>query len=539
MDVAELPAALDSLEVLPMEGGQGKRSSIPIPFRRGLSRSSSLIEVTNASNTRSANADHGMRVALAFSSDGAQPTAACPWDETSEVEACRESTEDQVTGVEDLDKYSDGETGAGLADEDGWWGNRTITTSLANATTPPPSPPGSLDSRPVSNARRDTAGSSPPKVETLHSSLQRRGRMAKRIQKQKRLRQRKLRRARDLLKEYGATVTEGTLTKNEFKQVVKKVIKQLELLHPLARMRGKWNLPAEFATEPDRTERILAHPFRILHTNACDAKESMAFHLFGKAAGHAFVGMCFAWGSMTVQCILGAVVGLGPSIPKGSTNATIQIWVIALGKLGWAVVMICWCPCLCLLTNSVTAIQFVLEGAFVVVTFLSAEHGANKENATMTNMMVHLMLLPVFLPVLQKCYDSLLVNLILNCSKNKFNTRAALITAINFVLSIPAFIAKMCGLGASAVAKFNPAKMSSSAKALVESVKKGGMGGKMVTSRVVRRRVDANGNVLLPGETGSFGDEDSDNDDEGPGGEGEVDIDEGGADGEDQDLDDC
>jgi len=132
-----------------------------------------------------------------------------------------------------------------------------------------------------------------------------------------------------------------------------------------------------------------------------------------------------------------------------------------------------------------------------------------------------------------------LVNLILNCSKNKFNTRAALITAINFVLSIPAFIAKMCGLGASAVAKFNPAKMSSSAKALVESVKKGGMGGKMVTSRVVRRRVDANGNVLLPGETGSFGDEDSDNDDEGPGGEGEVDIDEGGADGEDQDLDDC
>jgi len=31
--------------------------------------------------------------------------------------------------------------------------------------------------------------------------------MAKRIQKQKRLRQRKLRRARDLLKEYGATVT--------------------------------------------------------------------------------------------------------------------------------------------------------------------------------------------------------------------------------------------------------------------------------------------------------------------------------------------
>lgn len=107
-------------------------------------------------------------------------------------------------------------------------------------------------------------------------------------------------------------------------------------------------------------------------------------------------------------------------------------------------------------------------------------------------------------------------------------TGGALITVINFILAVPAFLASMVGVGAQSVKTFNPAKMTSSAKAFIESVKKGGKVTKVTTYRVVRRRVDEDGNLILDGDGEEDDEDDSDNDDEGPGNEADVDADDGG-----------
>ena len=361
------------------------------------------------------------------------------------------------------------------------------------------------------------------------------GQMSQRRRSEPRLKARRLRQAQTILRAYDQKQTNGKLEESEFKEVLVKVISKMELLHPQQRMRGKWALPAEFGAEPQRTERLVVHPFRMLHANAVDAKDSMSFHLFGKTAGQSFLGMCFAWGSMAVQVALGIVSGLKPALTTGSTAATVQVLFIAFAKLGWAGVLLHYAPCLCLLTNSVVVTQFVLEGINVLMTFIAAQDGVSQETGSvLTELPLYLILVPVFLPVIQKCYDSIFVNIIVNCSSKKFNPRAALVAGTIFVLSIPAFLMKAFGM-ATGAQHFNAAKLSSSAKAAIESTKARAKGQIVTVTRVVRRRVDANGNILAPGE--SLGqhrdDDDDDNEDEGPGGEGDADADEcdGGDDG--------
>ena len=77
--------------------------------------------------------------------------------------------------------------------------------------------------------------------------------------------------------------------------------------------------------------------------------------------------------------------------------------------------------------------------------------------------------------------------MILNCVRKKFNPQTAIASGIILLLAIPAFIAKVFGVGGGG---FNVAKLSGTVKVLVGDAKKvkDAKGTTVKTTRVVRRK---------------------------------------------------
>jgi hypothetical protein len=133
--------------------------------------------------------------------------------------------------------------------------------------------------------------------------------------------------------------------------------------------------------------------------------------------------------------------------------------------------------------------QFVSEGISSVLLFYAAQNGASDEEIAQIQLLAFLLLLlPVFLPVMQKVYDGVVVNIILNCVRKKFNPQAALASMTILCLAIPAFAAKAFGVGGGG---FNAAKLSGTVKSLTADAKKqkdAKKGATITVKRVVRRK---------------------------------------------------
>jgi len=139
-------------------------------------------------------------------------------------------------------------------------------------------------------------------------------------------------------------------------------------------------------------------------------------------------------------------------------------------------------------------LPFISEGISSVLLFYAAQQGASGETVDQIHLLAFvLLLLPVFFPVLQKFYDGVIVNLILNCVRKKFNPRTAMPTLTIMCLSIPAFIAKAFGAGGSG---FNAASLSRTVKSLTADAKKqkdAKKGATVKVKRIVRRKKQREG----------------------------------------------
>ena len=97
-----------------------------------------------------------------------------------------------------------------------------------------------------------------------------------------------------------------------------------------------------------------------------------------------------------------------------------------------------------------------------------------------------LAIVPVFLPVMLKFYDVVVVNLIQYCSKKRVNKQTALSNLVVFLLAIPAAISRIFGTNTHASAF---SKLTVGARAVVLAAKRGGKPQTITTTRVVRRWV--------------------------------------------------
>ena len=77
--------------------------------------------------------------------------------------------------------------------------------------------------------------------------------------------------AREIILQYDAN-GDGKLNKKEFTEMVARMAHKMERLHPQQRVTGKWSKPPADIAEPQRTERLLAHPFTIFHDRASDCQ---------------------------------------------------------------------------------------------------------------------------------------------------------------------------------------------------------------------------------------------------------------------------
>lgn len=105
--------------------------------------------------------------------------------------------------------------------------------------------------------------------------------------------------------------------------------------------------------EPDRTERLLKQPWRVLYTRSADCQESMVLSLFAKAKGSSFLGQCFVWFSLAMQVVLGVLAGMASYFSEHGWAGNAQVVAIAVVKLCWAAVLLIFVPCSCKLTNMV------------------------------------------------------------------------------------------------------------------------------------------------------------------------------------------
>ena len=180
---------------------------------------------------------------------------------------------------------------------------------------------------------------------------------------------------------------------------------------PLQRMGGRFaKLPADML-EPERTERLLAQPFRLLRGRASDAAESMSLNLFVKASGKGLLGLTFAWCSMAIQISVAVLSGMGPYLYEGGYTAVGQMLAIALVKASWACVLILYMPCACLLSNAVIATQFLTEGVAVLILFagdavLTPQY-LHEYSTSLQSCGFWLTLFAIFYPVVQKGYDGM------------------------------------------------------------------------------------------------------------------------------------
>ena len=330
---------------------------------------------------------------------------------------------------------------------------------------------------------------------------------------------RRIRHALQLLDAYG-TSSNKRLSEEEFAELLTRIVTKMALLHPAPRMQGAWKVPLADNAEPARTERLLRRPFGVLHSYAADAKDSMSFHVFGKVSGGSFIGMCFAYVSFLLQCLLAVVSAVGPYLTRSTASANAQVLSVAAIKLLWVLILVKYLPSSCLLSNAVITVQFFFEAIAVLLVFAASQQGASGESMLLVAPF-YLLLTPVFLPILQKVYDGIVINIITACCRKKFDCHAACAKLAILVLAMPSLIATFFGLGVPQSS--NAAKLSNTSKGLILAAKSAKRFKIVNTKRVVRSRaIEA---VELMADAGCFvrsqkpDEEDDDDDDIGDGGE--------------------
>jgi len=277
------------------------------------------------------------------------------------------------------------------------------------------------------------------------------------------LRRKHLARVAALLHTYDAD-SDRRLDEKEFGALLNRVLWELEMLHPVQRRQGKWTKPAEQTVEPARSERLLARPWALLPACGVDAMESMSFSMVNATcSARRPSAVLLHWCTMLLQVVLAVLGGMGAFFTRAGWSSPAQVVTIATIKLGWAAVLLLGQLPADGLFTTILALQFVAEGSSAVLVLLAAATPGNAADFE-RDLAFQLLLLPVFLPMLHKLYDGVIVAIILNCCRKKFSLCTALAPVMGFIMVLPSFVGRMvCGAQAGDTTTVATGYMSKSA----------------------------------------------------------------------------
>jgi len=186
---------------------------------------------------------------------------------------------------------------------------------------------------------------------------------------------------------------------------------------------------------------------------------------------------------------LGTLSGLGPFLHENPTQAMAQVLTISSIKFVWAGLLLTYRPVADGLDNAVVATQFVSEALASALTLFKDRGmigGRDAQTVELTTFC--LLLMPVFFPIFMRVYDLIVVQIVMNCCRKKFNARAAFIAMLAALMSVTKLILTKFGVTAS----FNPSALVRTLKQLnVDSAQQQtvtGKGQRVKVKRTVRRR---------------------------------------------------
>jgi hypothetical protein len=182
-------------------------------------------------------------------------------------------------------------------------------------------------------------------------------------------------------------------------------------LSPLGRERGGYEAPEEDSEEPARTERLLASPFSLLHSNAGDACDAMSTLWLSRSSG-SISGVFYDLFSIALMLGLGVAFGLEDVASRANWGAITQAVIVFSLQACLTLYVLMLCPSIDRIDNFQTWVQLMLE-ATATFLLLSPLISGSEPSGTAAKLSVFIALIialvAVFLPVLNKIYEVIVV----------------------------------------------------------------------------------------------------------------------------------
>jgi len=210
------------------------------------------------------------------------------------------------------------------------------------------------------------------------------------------------------------------------------------------RVRGEFVKPEQDTSEPERTERLLAHPYRLFHAHAGDAIDSNKLLWLNRASGsYGAVGVFYEFILLLVQLCIGVLTGLGPSIEPGSQAAYNQMGTVLTLQYGTALYAFTCGPSADRIDNTIVVCQYTIEGTCTLLLLYQARVSEPMQiEIQMT--VFFLLLVSMFLPLFEKGYDLFVVQLAKACQKDMTWAECG-IACCAFMLLLPGAISNFLG----------------------------------------------------------------------------------------------
>ena len=135
------------------------------------------------------------------------------------------------------------------------------------------------------------------------------------------------------------------------------------------RKSGGFDVPESDTQEPERTERLLARPYRLYYGRAGDAFQAIEGFLFFRVNGSNRVGVGYRLIVIGVNMIFGLLSGLQPMLTPGSGLALMQTFLILTLQLGMSFICFCFLPDADRIISRFAGSQFLLEGLSTAALF--------------------------------------------------------------------------------------------------------------------------------------------------------------------------
>ena len=172
---------------------------------------------------------------------------------------------------------------------------------------------------------------------------------------------------------------------------------------------GSFDKSEEDASEPERTERLLASPLTLLHTNAGDAYDALSLFWLSRSSSGGCLKTFYDFAFFLGMLSLGVAYGMESWAAENDQVVEQGIAVIAI-QLGLCLYILCIRPTVDRLGGTLDAIQLAVEGS---ATFMLLLVFAFPDRAvSLLESAFLLTLAAVGIPMVLMIYDSILCPLI-------------------------------------------------------------------------------------------------------------------------------